>query len=81
MRGAEMSWWNCFICGSQDVCRHREPDLVAWMRDRERRGEPMLPLAPLPKPQPMPQPKPAARETGGARGYRKAAIARRAERG
>jgi hypothetical protein len=25
-----MTLWRCFVCGSNRVCRHREPELVAW---------------------------------------------------
>lgn len=26
------TWWKCFICGSVDLCPHREPELVIWMK-------------------------------------------------
>jgi hypothetical protein len=25
--------WPCFVCGASDVCTHREPELVAWVRN------------------------------------------------
>lgn len=24
-------WWPCFVCGEETLCRHREPEIVAWM--------------------------------------------------
>jgi hypothetical protein len=24
--------WPCFICGVSEVCTHREPEIVAWVR-------------------------------------------------
>ena len=26
-----MKLWACFVCGSEKICKHREPELVAWM--------------------------------------------------
>jgi hypothetical protein len=65
-----MILWPCFICGSEMHCRHREPDLVLWVQERERarQVEAMYP--------PVPRPKPPARETA----YDKFDIIRRAER-
>jgi hypothetical protein len=73
-----MTWWPCFMCGSASECAHREADLITWvrlldaraaraerrryLRELERKGEPMLPLAPLPRP------KPPAREMTAAQG-------------
>lgn len=25
-----MKLWECFVCGSADLCPHREPELVEW---------------------------------------------------
>jgi hypothetical protein len=25
-------WWPCFICGADDLCAHREPELRMWMQ-------------------------------------------------
>lgn len=31
-----MTLWNCFICGSDSVCAHREPELVIWAFSAEK---------------------------------------------
>lgn len=25
--------WPCFVCGASDVCTHREPEIVVWVRN------------------------------------------------
>lgn len=46
-----MTWWKCFVCGSDELCNHREPDLIEW---KARMHEATAGLPPR---------KPAARET------------------
>lgn len=29
------TWWPCFACGASDVCTHREPEIVAWVRSAD----------------------------------------------
>jgi hypothetical protein len=24
-------WWPCWICQAENLCRHREPEIVQWM--------------------------------------------------
>lgn len=28
------SWWPCFMCGSMELCSHREPEIVAVVEGR-----------------------------------------------
>jgi hypothetical protein len=25
-------WWDCFVCGSDKLCAHREPELISWVQ-------------------------------------------------
>jgi hypothetical protein len=29
-----MTWWPCFICGSPEVCAHREPEIIGVVQAR-----------------------------------------------
>jgi hypothetical protein len=45
------TWWLCFVCGSDALCEHREPELVLLV-EKVTPVTPMLPIQPLPPPKP-----------------------------
>jgi len=42
--------WRCFVCGSEAICSHREPAVVAWWRELNRENLAARAEAAKPKP-------------------------------
>lgn len=77
-----MIWWPCFICGSPQVCAHREPEIIgvvqaraaaarrderdAYRRELESRRAAAASPCPMPI-EPLPPPRPPERAESAQR--------------